>query len=86
MIAQTFVVNSTIGYIYLNESYINIPPFGVKRIKIQHTSDQMDMYSWSWIYKDSEYHFENDHPKVFLVRTSLRTKNILETIRIIKLI
>jgi hypothetical protein len=83
--AQTFKVNSEAGEILLNDNYINIPPYGIKRVKVKQINPSSDdIYSWQWIYHDTEFHFEVRPGQVFLVRKKIFTGEIIQTIKILK--
>lgn len=78
-------MKSKAGLILLNSNYVNIEPFGVHKVNVKNINPpQVDIYAWSWIGKTFEYHFEVYPPEMFLVKTSLKTGKIIETIKILK--
>lgn len=82
---QTFKLNSKAGLILLNSNYVNIQPYGIQRVEAKNINPpQIDIYAWKWIGRTFEYHFEVYPPEMFLVKRSLKTGNIIETIKILK--
>lgn len=89
--AQTFKVTSQAGEILLNDNYVNLPPWGVFRVKsVRTNSNNEDLFSWSWETRSALLYFKavegrNGFPgQVFLVKKSIITGEIIQTIKILK--
>lgn len=86
-ISQEFLpiqVESNAGLITLDENYIHFEHCGVQRVKLIHKNICcVDLHAWSWVLENTEFHFEKQEDRIWLVRTNLKNKEVIQVYRVL---
>ena len=86
--AQEFLpiqAKTNVGEVSLNANYIHFSNRSVQRIKLVHTNlCCVDLYAWSWVLRDTEYHFERSMGETFLLRTNLKSGDVIQFYKVME--